>query len=312
LLKKNKLIIGTRGSKLALWQADYVAGLLKKQYRGIEIEIKKITTTGDKILDVPLAKIGGKALFTKELEVAILGEEIDLAVHSLKDMPAKLPDGLTLSAITKRERPEDALISPKYRTLNNLPMCARVGTSSLRRKAMLLHHRPDIETVDIRGNLDTRLKKLETDAENLDAILLALSGLNRLGWQEHVTEILPLDIFLPAAGQGALAIETREGDTEIEDALKCLNDEATFFEVTAERAFLHQIEGSCQIPVGAYGVVKGETLTLTAVILSPDGAKTVKDEMRAPVEQAAETGQRLAQKMLDAGGREILAELNRE
>ncbi|MEG6586550.1 hydroxymethylbilane synthase [Dendrosporobacter sp. 1207_IL3150] len=304
---KEKLVIGTRGSKLALWQANYIAECLKARYPGLEVIIKRVMTTGDKILDVPLAKIGGKGLFTKELETEMLSREIDLAVHSLKDMPTELPPGLTLAAITERVDPGDALISPKYKTVDQLPQGAKVGTSSLRRKAQLLSYRPDLNISDLRGNLDTRLQKLET--EQLDAIVLAVAGLKRLGWEERITQILPQEMCLPAVGQGALAIESRSDDVEVLSMLTFLNDEKTRAAVTAERSFLHEVEGGCQVPVGVYGTVSNNEVILEAVILSVDGTKKVKDTLTASCNEAQALGRSLAQRMLDAGGREIMASL---
>ncbi|QDR82767.1 hydroxymethylbilane synthase [Sporomusa termitida] len=305
---KQKLVIGTRGSKLALWQANYVAGCLRARYPAVEIVLKNMVTTGDRILDVPLAKIGGKGLFTKELEVAMLNGEIDLAVHSLKDMPTELPAGLVLAAVTDRVDPGDALISPAYKTLANLPVNARVGTSSLRRKAQLLNARPDLVIVDLRGNLDTRLKKLTT--ENLDAILLAVAGLKRLGWDAHITQILPQDICLPAVGQGALALEARAEDTATLAMLQFLDHEPTRQATLAERSFLSEVEGGCQIPIGVYGQLdRAGQLSLNAVIMSPDGKEVVRDTAHGRPAAAAVLGQTLAVRMLDNGGREILAQL---
>lgn len=305
---KQKLVIGTRGSKLALWQANHVAACLRERYPEVMIELKNMVTTGDKILDVPLAKIGGKGLFTKELEVAMLSEEIDLAVHSLKDMPTELPAGLILAAVTERVDPGDALICPEYKTLDNLPLNAKVGTSSLRRKAQLLNARPDLTIVDLRGNLDTRLKKLTT--EKLDAILLAVAGLRRLGWDEQITQVLPQTICLPAVGQGALAIEARENDTETLNMLAFLNHEPTRQATQAERTFLAVVEGGCQIPIGVYAqLAPGGQLSLNAVIMSPDGKEAIRDMIAGSPAQAAALGQTLAARMLEHGGREILAKL---
>lgn len=305
-MKKN-LVIGTRGSKLALWQANFIADNIKERYPNIDVTIKRVTTTGDRILDVPLAKIGGKGLFTKEIETEMLAGDIDLAVHSLKDMPTELPEGLTFAAITKRVDPGDAFISPKYQTLENLPKGAKVGTSSLRRRAQLLYKRPDLAITDLRGNLDTRLKKLEN--KEFDAILLAVAGLKRLGWEQHITQVLPQDICLPAVGQGALAIEARSNDAEVLSILEFLNDQQTRWAVEAERSFLRVVEGGCQVPVGVYGVIKSDRLDLEAVILSVDGVRRVHDTISGSPEQAKVLGESLAKKMLAAGGREILDEL---
>lgn len=304
---RKKLVIGTRGSKLALWQANHIADCLRKQYSDLDVVLKHITTTGDKILDVPLAKIGGKGLFTKELEAEMLEGTIDLAVHSLKDMPTELPEGLTLAAITKRVDPGDALISPVYKTLDNLPQGAKVGTSSLRRKAQLLSARPDLQICELRGNVDTRLKKLDTG--DLDAIVLAAAGLKRLGWQAHITEILAKEICLPAVGQGALAIEARQHDAEVLEQLEFLNDRATRYAVTAERAFLKTVEGGCQVPVGVFGRLDETKLTVEAIIATIDGQTVIKDSITGDKEAAALLGKQLANRMLDAGGRKIMVDL---
>ena len=304
---RKKLVIGTRGSRLALWQANYIAHCLTERYPGLIVTLEHMVTTGDKILDVPLAKIGGKGLFTKELEVAMLNGEIDLAVHSLKDMPTELPAGLVLAAITEREDPWDALISPEYKTVDNLPQGAKVGTSSLRRKAQLLHYRPDLRISDLRGNLDTRLKKLET--EKLDAILLAEAGLKRLGLEHLITQVLPKDISLPAVGQGALAIEAREDDAEVLDMLAFLNDPDTRAATTAERSFLNELEGGCQVPMGVYGRIENNEVCLEAAIFSVDGYSAIRDSLCSGRAGAEEMGRRLAQRMYVNGGKQILAGL---
>ena len=306
-MKRQKLVIGTRSSKLALWQANYIAGCIRTEYPEIEVILLHIMTTGDKILDVPLAKIGGKGLFTKEIENAMLAGEIDVAVHSLKDMPTELPPDLMLAAITERADPGDALISPQYRTIDNLPQGAKVGTSSLRRKAQLLKYRPDLRISDLRGNLDTRLKKMDT--EGLDAIILAVAGLKRLGWQDLITQILPYNICLPAVGQGALALEARTNDLDVRTMLEFLNHPETRWAVEAERAYLTEVEGGCQIPIGVYGYIKEELLTLEAVILSLDGTREIRQTISGAPSEAKLLGQTLAQDMLSAGGREILQEL---
>ncbi|MBP2655224.1 MAG: hemC [Firmicutes bacterium] len=302
-----RLVIGTRGSKLALWQANHVAFLIKERYPTVEVMLKNIVTTGDKVLDVPLARIGGKGVFTKELERALLAGEIDLAVHSLKDMPTELPTGLTLGAVTERADASDALISPKYRTLDNLPFGARVGTSSLRRKAQLLFFRPDLVITDLRGNIDTRLAKLGN--QELDAIVLAVAGLQRLNWGEQITQFIPMDICLPAVGQGALAIETRVGDTALDSVLEFLHHPETAYAVTAERAFLRELEGGCQVPIGVHGWLDGGVLRLIAAILSADGRRRLLDSAAGHPNAAANLGSNLARRMYVTGGREILEEL---
>ena len=307
-MNRKKLVIGTRSSKLALWQANYIAGCIRTQYPEIEVNLLHIMTTGDKILDVPLARIGGKGLFTKEIENAMLNGEIDLAVHSLKDMPTQLPSGLLLAAITERVDPGDALISPKYGVIDNLPNGAKVGTSSLRRKAQLLQYRPDLTINDLRGNVDTRLKKMET--EGLDAIILAVAGLKRLGWQDLITQILPHDICLPAVGQGALALEVRTNDLAIRTMLQFLDHQETRWAVEAERAYLAEAEGGCQIPIGVYGYIQEELLVLEAVILSVDGERQIRQAISGAPSEAMQLGRTLAQDMLAKGGREILKELD--
>ena len=304
---KEKIIIGTRSSKLALWQAHYIADCLRNQYKGLTVEIKHIMTTGDRILDVPLAKIGGKGLFTKELEVAMLSGEIDLAVHSLKDMPTVLPEGLILAAITQRVDPGDALVSPEHKNLDNLPQGARIGTSSLRRKAQLLSYRPDLQISDLRGNVDTRLNKLVS--EKLDGIVLAAAGLKRLGWEEKITQIIPKEICLPAVGQGALAIETRADDIEIQELLSFLNNNDSFYATTGERAFLRTVEGGCQVPVGVYGMVDNNLLELEAVIATIDGKTIIRDKIKGDTKTAEFLGEELAKKMLAAGGLKIMTDL---
>ena len=304
---KKSIVIGTRGSKLALWQAEHIASLIRERFPAIEVNLKKIVTTGDKILDVPLAKIGGKGLFTKELENAMLSGEIDLAVHSLKDMPTELPEGLMLAAITIRADASDAFVSLRYNSLDELPQGAKVGTSSLRRRAQILKYRPDLQTIDLRGNLDTRIKKLEN--QEMDAIILATAGLKRLGLEQYITQILPIEICLPAVGQGALAIETRQDDAEVLSVLEFLNDSETIAAVTAERAYLREVQGGCQVPVGVHGEVNGDQLLLEATILKIDGTREVREQICGSCSEAEELGIKLAQQMLAAGGKEILDEL---
>lgn len=310
-MEKRRLIIGTRASKLALWQAHYIAGRLEERYPDSQIEIRHIATTGDKILDVPLAKIGGKGLFTKEIESAMLSGEIDLAVHSLKDMPTELPAGLTLAAVTERLDPGDAFVSNRHQSLEDLPQGSKVGTSSLRRRAQLLACRPDLVISDLRGNVDTRLRKLED--ENLDAIVLAVAGLKRLDLGDRIRQVLPRSVCLPAVGQGVLAIETRADDRNTLDMISWLEDAPTRLAITAERSFLRMVEGGCQVPVGVYADWQEDILRLTAVILSLDGQRIVRDwlwAMQPDQAVAEEMGRELADKMLAAGGRTILSELD--
>ena len=309
-MSRNRLVIGTRSSQLALWQADYIASKLGEKYPHLTVEKKLMTTQGDKILDAPLAKIGGKGLFTKELENAMLSGEIDLAVHSLKDMPVEVPAGLQISAITQREDPGDVLVSPKYKLFSQLPQGAKVGTSSLRRKAQLLSVRPDLHICDLRGNVNTRLRKLEE--ENFDGIILAAAGLKRLGFGDRITDILDKEVCLPAVGQGALAVETRADDQEINDLVDFLNDCNTVICTTAERSFLNRVQGGCQVPVGVYGTMQQAVLKVEGIIASLDGSKIYRDYMLGQPEEAYALGQQLADRLLEAGGRTVLAELGIE
>ena len=296
---KKKMIIGTRSSKLALWQAEYIASCLREKYPDLTVELKYITTIGDKILDAPLAKIGGKGLFTKELETEMLNGEIDIAVHSLKDVPMELPERLD---------PGDAIVSPQYKTLAALPPGAKVGTSSLRRRAQLLHVRPDLEIHDLRGNVNTRLKKLET--ENFDAIILAVAGLKRLGFGSYITEVIPRDICLPAVGQGALAIEARADDVVVREMISFLQDEATACAAIAERSFLGAVEGGCQVPVGVFAETDAAgQLRVEAVIASVDGRQLLRGEHSGDPGAAAVLGRELADRLLAQGGREILQQI---
>ena len=306
-MKKDTIVIGTRSSKLALWQADYVEAKLRERYPELHVVQKRMTTKGDRVLDAPLAKIGGKGLFTKELEQAMLAGEIDLAVHSLKDMPTELPEGLVLAAVTERFDPGDAVVSPRYRTLANLPQGAKVGTSSLRRRAQLLAKRPDLEIVSLRGNVNTRLKKLEE--ENFDAIILAVAGLKRLGFHDRITEVLPREICLPAVGQGALAIEARADDEATLSLSAFLDDTATRAAARAERAFLARVEGGCQVPVGVYAEAADEALEMEAVIASIDGERLYRKKKAGSALDAEKIGRALAEELLAMGGKEILQEL---
>ena len=304
---KAKLTIGTRQSLLALWQSNYIAARLKEEYPECEVVLKKIVTKGDRILDVPLAKIGGKGLFTKEIEQELLEGTIDLAVHSLKDMPTVLPEGLCLTAITARANVGDAFVSNKYKNFAELPEGAVLGTSSLRRKAQLLAARPDLKIVDLRGNVDTRLRKL--DEGQMDAIILAAAGLERLGYSERIKEIIPASVCLPAVGQGALAIEARESDAETRKLLAFLNDEATKQATDAERAFLGLLEGGCQVPIGVHADVEAGKIKIEAIIAELDGKKILRDTISGEANSAVELGKELGRKMLEAGGQEILASI---
>lgn len=302
---KAKLTIGTRQSLLALWQSNHIATLLREKYPECEVVLKKIVTKGDRILDVPLAQIGGKGLFTKEIETELADGTIDLAVHSLKDMPTVLPEGLCLTAITKRANVGDAFVSNKYASFEELPLGAVIGTSSLRRKAQLLAARPDLQIMDLRGNVDTRLRKL--DEGLYDAIILAAAGLERLGHGDRITALIPPDVCLPAVGQGALAIEARTADDEVRSMLEFLNDLPTKQSTDAERAFLGLLEGGCQVPIGVHADVAGEQIKIEAIIAALDGSTVLRDTITGKAEDAVALGQQLGKKMLAAGGQEILA-----
>lgn len=302
---KAKLTIGTRQSLLALWQSNHIATLLREKYPECEVVLKKIVTKGDRILDVPLAQIGGKGLFTKEIETELADGTIDLAVHSLKDMPTVLPEGLCLTAITERANVGDAFVSNKYASFDELPLGAVIGTSSLRRKAQLLAARPDLQIMDLRGNVDTRLRKL--DEGLYDAIILAAAGLERLGHGDRITALIPPDVCLPAVGQGALAIEARTADDEVRSMLEFLNDLPTKQSTDAERAFLGLLEGGCQVPIGVHADVAGEQIKIEAIIAALDGSTVLRDTITGKAEDAVALGQQLGKKMLAAGGQEILA-----
>jgi len=292
------LIIGSRGSQLALWQANWVAGKLRTL--GVESRIEIIRTTGDKITGVPLAKVGTKGLFTKEIEEALAAGEIDLAVHSLKDLPTELPAGLRIAAVPEREDPLDALVGGR---LAALPQGARVGTSSLRRSAQLRHLRPDLILESVRGNVDTRLRKL--DEGQFDAILLASAGLKRLGWEDRIAEQLRAEVMCPAVGQGALAIETQESG-EAREICGRFDDRATRLAVTAERAVLRALGGGCQVPVGAHAAVAGERLRMRAVVADPDGTLLIADAAEGDASEAERIGEQLGARLLESGGRRIL------
>ena len=303
-----RLTIGTRGSALALWQAEHVAERLRTASPILEVELKVIKTRGDKILDVPLAKVGGKGLFVKEIEQAMLRHEIHLAVHSIKDVPALLSPGLILAAIPEREDPRDALVS-RAGELDDLPAGAVVGTSSLRRACQLLHRRPDLKLRNLRGNVDTRLGKL--DEGQYDAVVLAAAGLNRLGLAGRITERLSPQVMLPAVGQGALGLETRENDNELKSlVVDCLNDPPTATCVGAERAFLARLGGGCQVPVAAHArLVNQEELQLEGLIGHPSGQPHFRHQMVGQKSTPEDLGRRLAEHLLAIGGDKVLQEV---
>jgi hydroxymethylbilane synthase len=302
-----ELRIGTRGSQLALFQANWVRERLVQAHPRLQVTLVKIKTTGDQIQDAPLAKIGGKGLFVKQIEESLIKKKIDLAVHSIKDVPAELPLGLNLSAITKREDPRDVFISPNGTSLNDLSQGARIGTSSLRRQAQLLHFRSDLQMVPLRGNLDTRLKKMK--AMNLDGIVLALAGVKRLGLEERITEIIPTEISLPAIGQGALGIETRTDDKRVEERMKFLNDEDSWIAVSAERAFLRKLEGGCQVPIAAFARIFGTALHIDGLVGTLDGKRLIRHHREGSVEKAESLGIELAEVLLDKGANDILGDI---
>ena len=306
-MRKNIIRIGTRASLLALWQANWIKDTLEEQNTGIKVELIKIKTTGDKILDVPLAKVGGKGLFVKEIEDALLSNKIDLAVHSMKDVPTDLPEGLHIASVTEREDPRDALLSRGGCKMMELPHNAKIGTSSLRRQAQILNVRPDFEINQLRGNLDTRIKKLTT--KELDAVILAAAGIRRMGWTDKITEYISTEVCLPAIGQGAVGVETRVDDETINGLVSRLNHEPTSIAVRAERAFLKRLEGGCQVPIAAFGEINGKKIKLRGLVGRIDGSEIIKDSLEGSVERVEEIGEELAKKLLSMGAGEILSEV---
>jgi len=300
--------LGSRGSKLALWQAEHIRSEIERR-TGRTVEITKIKTTGDMILDVPLARVGGKGLFVKEIEEALLGGRIDLAVHSMKDVPTDLPDRLVIAAITLREDPRDAFLSRKYSRLEDLPAGGRVGTSSLRRQTQLLGVRPDLRIESLRGNLDTRIRKMEEGL--FDAVILAAAGIRRLGWEAKITEYLPTEVSLPAIGQGALGIEIRRDDPDTFESVSFLNDRDTGYAVRAERGFLKRLEGGCQVPIASFGRAEGETIFLEGLVGRPDGSRIVRGRARGSVADPESLGVELAEDLLRRGAKGILDEVYR-
>lgn len=306
---KSEIRIGTRGSQLALWQANHIKSCIEAAFPDKAVELEIIKTTGDRITDRPLAAVGGKGLFVKEIEAALLDGRIDLAVHSMKDMPGQLPPGLTIGAIPEREVPFDVLISRDGSLLENYPQGAVIGTSSLRRGSQIKHARPDLSIRSIRGNLDTRLKKLKSG--EYDAIVLAAAGLKRLGQESEITQILDEQTMVPAVGQGALCIETRENDPDMADILGVLDHRSTRICVEGERAFLKEIEGSCHIPVACFGKLTEEgQVIFTALVASEDGTEVLRETIASPAAEVADNGRRLAAQLLENGGRRILEELD--
>ena len=300
-----QLRIGTRGSKLALTQSEWVKRQLEARHHDVRVIITKIKTSGDKILDSPLSKIGGKGLFVKEIEAALLEGDVDVAVHSMKDVPGELPEGLELALFPEREDPRDALISNHYPSIDALPEGASIGTGSLRRSAQLLHIRPDLVVVPLRGNVDTRLNKLESGG--LQGIILASAGLKRLGLEDKITQFLPVETLLPAIGQGALGLELRQDDHRTKERLHFLNHEQTCLTVRAERALLKELEGGCQVPIGGFGRLDGNHLILEGLVAELDGSRIIRDNARGPKDEPEEIGVTLAKRLLASGADEILA-----
>jgi hydroxymethylbilane synthase len=306
---KETLTIATRKSQLALWQAEWVQGRIEALHPGLRVELLRIVTKGDKIVDVPLAKVGGKGLFVKEIEDAILDGRADIAVHSMKDVPTELPEGLHLPVICEREDPRDAWFSRSGVKLAAMAAGARVGTSSLRRQAQLRAARPDLEFDNLRGNVDTRLRKLSEG--QYDAIVLAAAGVKRLGVDERVTEYLAPEVTLPAVGQGAVGIECRAGDADTNALIAPLRHPATWVTVTAERAFLATLEGGCQVPIACFGELEGDDLRVRGLVGSVDGTRLIRGEREGPATEAAAMGTALADDLLGRGAREILDEVYR-
>lgn len=309
LTMNGAITIGTRGSKLALWQANWVKSALKEKSPSLSVKLVVIKTKGDKILDAPLASIGGKGLFVKEIEEALLDGRIDLAVHSMKDMPAIVPPGLTMGAIPKREIPYDVLISRQKQRFSELNYEACIGTSSLRRAAQIRHARPDITISTLRGNLDTRLKKLESENKKLDAIVVAAAGIKRLNLEHRITEYLDETIMLPAVGQGALCIECRDNDSEMAGILSKLDDPETRTVVMAERAFLNRLGGSCQVPIAGFGKIEKDKFSLRGLVADLDGKTLCSGSQTGPADLSENIAVELAERLIAKGADKILEEL---
>ena len=303
---KTELRLGTRASLLALSQANWVKKKVEEMHPGVGVTLVHIKTTGDKI-DAPLFKVGGKGLFVKEIEEALIRKEVDFAVHSAKDLPAVIPQGLILMAFPEREDPRDALISRAGKKFSEIPQGGKVGTGSLRRQAQLLSLRPDLEVVPLRGNLDTRLKKLS--ALNLDAVILASAGLRRLGWEDRISEFFDPEVMIPAVGQGVLALETRQEDERVREILAPLNHLPTRISVLAERAFLQKLGGGCQVPIAGFARIDSERLVLTGLVAGVDGKRLVKGRVEGPLEKNRDLGEGLAEDLLKRGAGQILQEV---
>ena len=301
---KEKYVIGSRGSELALWQSNWAKAELEKKYPGFSFEIKIIKTTGDKVIDVPLSNIGDKGLFTKEIEIALLNNEIDMAVHSLKDLPTMLPDGLMIGAVSERIEQRDVLISKICSRVDDLPIEAKVATGSLRRKSQLLNFRPDLNIVDLRGNVTTRLKKFEES--DWAGIILAFAGVKRLGLDKYIKQVIPVEIILPAVSQGVMGIEIRENDNEVSGIVRELNNKTSEIETRAERSFLKSLQGGCQVPIGAYSRIENDTITLEGMVASIDGKAVIRDKIEGSIGNPEKVGEELAERLLQQGAGEVL------
>ena len=303
---REQLIIGTRGSKLALWQSNYIKDRLE-EVTGLPVSLKIIKTTGDKILDVPLAKVGGKGLFTKEIEIELEAGDVDLAVHSMKDVPTELPPGLFIAAMPERVDPRDAIVSGADYDLETLPQGAKLGTSSLRRRSQVAHIRPDLDIVDVRGNLDTRMTKAENG--ELDAVVLASAGITRMGWADRITSYIPTQQMVSAVGQGAIGIEIRESDEYMRHVMEAIGHPETMECVTAERVVMRMLEGSCQVPIGAYARYEDEALVMDALVGSVDGKQIVREQLAGDAGDPQALGEAMVERLLSLGAGEILAEV---
>ncbi len=303
---KNKLKIGSRGSDLALWQTNFIKGELEKKFPEKQFEVRIIKTTGDKMLEVALSKIGDKGLFTKQIETALLEGEIDLAVHSLKDLQTEQPENLKIGAVSKREKPNDVLISTKYSSIDELPLGAKVASGSLRRISQLLNYRSDLQIFEIRGNVPTRIKKFEES--NLDAMILAYAGVHRLELDSYIKQIIPFEIMLPAVGQGAMAVEIRSNDKEIQEVLKKLNDQETLDCITAERSFLRRLEGGCQVPIAGFAQLLNQKIHLKGLVGNLNGSINLHDEISGNRKDAEVLGVLLAERLIEKGADQLLEE----
>lgn len=304
MASRERLVIGTRGSKLALWQANYIRDLIG-EFSDLPVDIQVIKTTGDKILDVPLAKVGGKGLFTKEIEVELAAGRVDLAVHSMKDVPTELPEGLVMAATPPRADVRDVIVSgPEGYDLDSLPQGGRLGTSSLRRRAQVLALRPDLEIVDVRGNLDTRMRKAEEG--EVDAVVLAAAGITRMGWEDRITHRISVEQMVPAVGQGAVGVEIREEDVFMKDICAQLTHEPTLTCVSAERVVMRRLEGGCQVPIGAYARLEADRLVMDGLVASVDGEVLLRDRVEGAATDPAGLGEQMVARLLELGARQVL------